>query len=46
MATYVWNGKTVGGVAQSGELTFDTQDEVLSYLRKRKITITSIKVNP
>ncbi len=31
---------------QSGELTFDTQDEVLDYLRKRKITITSIKEKP
>jgi type IV pilus assembly protein PilC len=46
MATFVWNGKTVGGVAQSGELTFDTQDEVLNYLRKRKITITSVKEKP
>jgi type IV pilus assembly protein PilC len=46
MATFVWNGRTAGGAVQSGELTFDTQEEVLSYLRKRKITITSIKEKP
>jgi type IV pilus assembly protein PilC len=46
MATFVWKGKTIAGALQSGEATFDTQDEVVSYLRKKKIAITSIKEKP
>jgi type IV pilus assembly protein PilC len=46
MATFVWKGKTIAGALQSGETTFDTQDEVVSYLRKKKIVITSIKEKP
>jgi len=46
MATFVWKGKTIAGALQSGEATFDTQDEVVNYLRKKKIAITSIKEKP
>jgi type IV pilus assembly protein PilC len=40
---YVWKGRTVGGEIQSGELTFDTQDEALQALRKKRIIITSVR---
>jgi len=43
---YVWKGRTVGGEVQTGELTFDTQDEVLSALRKKRIIITSVREKP
>jgi len=46
MATFVWKGKTIAGALQSGEATFDTQDEVVNYLRRKKIVITSIKEKP
>jgi type IV pilus assembly protein PilC len=40
---YVWKGRTVAGEIQTGELTFDTQDEVLGALRKRRIIISSVR---
>ncbi len=43
MPVYVWKGRTVGGEIQSGELTFDTQDEALQALRKKRIIITSVR---
>jgi type IV pilus assembly protein PilC len=43
---YVWKGRTVGGEIQSGELTLDSQDEVLGALRKRRIIITSVREKP
>jgi type IV pilus assembly protein PilC len=43
---YLWKGRTVGGEVQTGELTFDTQDEVLSALRKKRIIITSVREKP
>jgi type IV pilus assembly protein PilC len=43
---YVWKGRTVGGEIQTGELTFDSQDEVLSALRKKRIIITSVREKP
>jgi len=46
MATFVWKGKTIAGALQSGEAIFDTQDEMVNYLRKRKIVITSVKEKP
>jgi type IV pilus assembly protein PilC len=46
MATFVWKGKTIAGALQSGEATFNTQDEVVNYLRKKKIAITLIKEKP
>jgi type IV pilus assembly protein PilC len=43
---YVWKGRTVGGEIQSGELSLDSQDEVLSALRKKRIIITSVREKP
>ncbi len=42
MPTYIWKGKSVAGDSQAGELTYDTQEEALTYLRRRRILITSI----
>jgi type IV pilus assembly protein PilC len=39
----LWKGRTVGGEIQSGELTFETQDDALSALRKRRIIISSVR---
>jgi type IV pilus assembly protein PilC len=46
MATFVWKGKSMAGALQSGEADFDTQDEVVSYLRRKRIAITSIAEKP
>ncbi|MBN1503440.1 MAG: type II secretion system F family protein [Candidatus Eisenbacteria bacterium] len=46
MATFVWRGKTISGAPQTGEVTFDTQEEVLNFLRRKKIAITSIQEKP
>jgi len=40
---FLWKGRTVGGEIQTGELTFDTQDEALQALRKKRIIITSVR---
>ncbi len=44
--TFVWKGKTIGGTPQSGEVTVESQEEVLNLLRKKKIVITSIQEKP
>jgi len=40
---YVWKGRNLGGEIQTGELTFDSQDEALSALRKKRIIVTSVR---
>jgi type IV pilus assembly protein PilC len=40
---YVWKGRTIGGEIQTGELTFDSQDEALAALRKKRIIVTSVR---
>jgi type IV pilus assembly protein PilC len=39
----VWKGRTVAGEIQAGELTFDSQEEVLGALRKKRIIISSVR---
>ncbi|HVP39903.1 MAG TPA: type II secretion system F family protein [Candidatus Saccharimonadales bacterium] len=46
MPTYLWKGKTVSGDTQTGELTYETQEEALAYLRKKRILITSLVEKP
>ena len=46
MPVFVWKGRTVGGEIQSGELTLESQDEVLAALRKKRIIITSVREKP
>jgi type IV pilus assembly protein PilC len=43
---YIWKGRTVGGEIQTGELSLNSQDEVLSALRKKRIIITSVREKP
>jgi type IV pilus assembly protein PilC len=38
MPTYVWKGKTTEGQLQTGELAFPTREEVIRYLRRKRIT--------
>jgi type IV pilus assembly protein PilC len=40
---YLWKGRTTGGEIQTGELTFDSQEEALAALRKKRIIITSVR---
>ncbi|HET9939840.1 MAG TPA: type II secretion system F family protein [Candidatus Eisenbacteria bacterium] len=46
MPVYLWKGRTTAGEIQTGEMTFDSQDEVLSALRKKRIIITSVREKP
>jgi type IV pilus assembly protein PilC len=43
---YVWKGRTISGEIQTGEFESNTQDEVLSALRKKRIIITSVREKP
>jgi len=43
---YLWKGRTTAGEIQTGELTSDSQDEVLAALRKKRIIITSVREKP
>jgi type IV pilus assembly protein PilC len=46
MTMYQWKGKNAKGETLSGEFETDNKEAVGSYLRKRRITITSIKKKP
>jgi type IV pilus assembly protein PilC len=41
--TYTWKGRSPSGELLSGEYQTDNKDELVSYLRKRKIIITSVR---
>lgn len=43
--TYAWKGRSPNGEILSGEYQAETREELIGYLRKRKIIITSIKEN-
>lgn len=43
---YLWKGKTAKGETLSGEYEAASKEAVGSYLRKRRITITSVKKKP
>ncbi|MFO7608737.1 MAG: type II secretion system F family protein [Candidatus Krumholzibacteriia bacterium] len=43
---YLWKGKSTKGEILSGEIEARTRDDVGEHLRKRRITITSIKKKP
>jgi len=43
---FLWKGKSAKGEVLSGEFEARTRDEVGDYLRKRRITITSVKKKP
>ena len=46
MPSYIWKGKNVAGQAQSGVVTVDSRDQVLSFLRKQRITVVSVQEKP
>lgn len=41
--TYVWKGRSPSGEILSGEYVTENRQELVNYLRKRKIIITSLK---
>jgi type IV pilus assembly protein PilC len=41
--TYTWKGRSPSGELLSGDYQTDNKDELVSYLRKRKIIITSVR---
>jgi len=41
--TYLWKGRSPSGELLSGEYATDSKDDLVNYLRKRKIIITSVK---
>jgi type IV pilus assembly protein PilC len=43
MATFSWTGKTREGAVQQGELVAGSPDEVISFLRKERIQVTSVQ---
>ena len=43
---FLWKGKSAKGEILSGEFEARTRDDVGEYLRKRRITITSVKKKP
>ncbi|MFQ5512428.1 MAG: type II secretion system F family protein, partial [Candidatus Krumholzibacteriia bacterium] len=41
--TYVWKGRSPSGEILSGEYVTENKQELINYLRKRKIIVTSLK---
>ena len=41
--TYLWKGRSPSGELLSGEFATESKDDLVSYLRKRKIIITSVR---
>ncbi|MDH4036797.1 MAG: type II secretion system F family protein [Candidatus Krumholzibacteria bacterium] len=41
--TYTWKGRSPSGELLSGEYATESKDDLVSYLRKRKIIITSVR---
>src|SRR3989304_5718099 len=44
--TFVWEGRTRGGLAQQGEVEADTRDAAIAVLRQQRIVVTTIKQKP
>ena len=43
MATFMWTGKTRQGAIRKGELSASSREEVIGFLRKEQILVTTIK---
>ncbi len=41
--TYIWKGRSPSGEILSGEYTADSREDLIGYLRKRKIIITQVR---
>ncbi len=46
MATFAWTGKTRRGAIQKGEMVASNRDEVMGFLQKEQILVTSVKKKP
>lgn len=46
MAVFVYKGKTTSGEPHVGELTFNSRDEAVAYLRRKRIIATYIREKP
>jgi len=46
MPTFVWKGVAPGGDIQDGELSLPTRDEVVKYLRKKRIQVQFVREKP
>jgi type IV pilus assembly protein PilC len=46
MRTYMWEGRTRGGVAHKGEIDADTRETAVATLRQQQIVVTTIKPKP
>ena len=43
MPSFVWKGRNLAGQTQSGVLTVDSREDVLAFLRKSRIIVTSVR---
>ena len=41
--TFIWKGRNPSGEILSGEYTAESREELIAYLRKRKIIVTSVR---
>jgi type IV pilus assembly protein PilC len=46
MPTFVWKGVAPGGDIQDGELSLPSRDEVVKYLRKKRIQVQFVREKP
>jgi type IV pilus assembly protein PilC len=46
MPHYIWKGRNLAGQAQSGVVTLDSREEVMSFLRKNRVIVTSVREKP
>ena len=46
MAVYIWKARTVSGEIQNGELTAATPQEVVGYLRRKRLIPVSVNLKP
>jgi type IV pilus assembly protein PilC len=43
MPVYLWKGRTLAGESQAGELEVGRQEDVIEFLRKKRILVTSVR---
>lgn len=46
MATFVWKGVAPGGEVQEGEVALPSREEVVKYLRKKRIQVQFVREKP
>ena len=46
MPMFLWKGRTLAGESQSGEIEVGRQEEVIEFLRKKRILVTSVRPKP